>query len=99
MSGVYVLHLSLFVCTHAEDTHVMENTDAPTAGRASSSGQNMSNVILGFFVNPFLCSCLYSLFFSDHSVGLCFFQDKQKRVKVVYAHGGNKKRMRMAKIR
>jgi hypothetical protein len=35
----------------------------PTAGMASSSGQDIPMVISGFFVNPFLYSCLYSLFF------------------------------------
>jgi hypothetical protein len=36
-------------CTHAKYTHLMENTCAPTAGMASSSGQDIPKVILGFF--------------------------------------------------
>jgi hypothetical protein len=59
--------------TYAEYTNVMENTGAPIAGRASSSGQDTTKVILGFFVNPFFVFLFVFTGFSDHSVGLCFF--------------------------
>jgi hypothetical protein len=59
-------------CTRAEYTHLMENTGAPTAGVASSSGQDIPKVILGFFVNPFLCSLFVFTIFSDYSIGFMF---------------------------
>jgi choline-glycine betaine transporter len=50
----------------------MENIGAPTAGMTSSSGQDIPKVILGFFVNPFLCSLFVFTIFSDYSIGFMF---------------------------
>jgi hypothetical protein len=74
-------------CTRAEYTHLMENTGAPIVGMASSSGQDIPKVILGFFCQSFFVILFVFTIFSDYSVGLCFFQDKKMKVKVVYARG------------
>jgi hypothetical protein len=71
----------------------MENTGAPTAGMASSSGQDIPKVISSFLRQYFFVFffVLYLMFFTDYSVGLCFFQDKKMKVKVVYARGRKQK--------
>jgi hypothetical protein len=66
-------------CTLAEHTLLMENTGAPTAGMASSSGQNIPKVISSFLRHYFFVFffVLYIIFFTDYSVGLCFFPGKE----------------------
>jgi hypothetical protein len=46
LGWVLCLCVSHFLfCTRAEHTYLMENTGAPTAGMASSSGQDIPKVI------------------------------------------------------
>jgi hypothetical protein len=52
-------------CTRAEYTHLMENTGAPTAGMASSSGQDIPKVISCFLRQSFfMFSCfVFNIFY------------------------------------
>jgi hypothetical protein len=55
------------------------------------AGHPQGNFMLSSSIHFCVLFVLYSMFFTDYSVGLCFFQDKKMKVKVVYARGWRQK--------
>jgi hypothetical protein len=87
--GFYVVCLSLFVLYPCRK-HTFDGEYRCTNswdGFIIWAGHPQGNFILSSSILFCVLLVLYSIFFTDYSVGLCYFQDKKTKVKVVYARG------------